>query len=566
MLFGADSVLPLRRSLRPSVHAETDDARTNPRFWRQLAVWGLIAAAGLLFFFRLGTFRVLGSHEVFAVAPARAMLESGDWVVPMYGGYPRLEKPPLIYWCIAGCGKVCGEISPLTARFPTAVAAVMLAMLLGWWGRRWYSTWVGLAAAFVQMTSVWVLIYGRKAEVDMLLCLLTTAALILVVDQPRDESGRRSFFRWTAIFGLLAITWLAKFHYGLGMVLPVIAVSIVSEQNWRRIGSLINPLGWLLLAAAIVVWPYLVLQELPEAHQIWQRETLGRAVGTLGQDTWYYYGPKLLWMALPWTPFALLVVRESWRAAWIERDRRERFLWIWIATQIVVLSLSANKHKQYLMATLPVISLLSARGLVRLATDFATRRRQLSLAWGRGLIVATWCGGIALAAVFWTKQPELRWAGIWTGISFATIGTVGFNFLRRGRVAEAMTATVLNLLVCTVIQIGWVMPARDPRLPLKEIARKCESVTESQHSICVYRLYREGLYCFFDSPAYCEDSAERFVTDLAPGERQYLVGWKPFVDELAESGHVKHLHVWPKTGTRTLPHMADLTLAEFVKD
>ena len=564
MLFGADSVLPMHRALQPRAGAESG-TETTPRHWPQLAGLGLVLAAGLMFFFRLGEFRVLGSHEVFAVAPARAMLETGDWVVPMYGGYPRLEKPPLIYWCIAGWGKVCGEISAATARFPTALSAVLLVGLLGWWGKRWYSSWVGLAAALVQMTSVWMLIYGRKAEVDMLLCLLTTTTLLLVIEQPRNEHGLRSFVRWTAIFGLLSLTWLAKFHYGLGMVLPVVAAFIVSERNWRRLWSFINPLGWLFLAAAILIWPYLVLQELPEAYRTWQRETLGRAVGTLGQDTWYYYGPKLLWMALPWTPFAFLVIRESWRAAWFERNRRERFLWIWLLTQVVVLSLSANKHKQYLMATLPVVSLLSARGLVCLAVDFSTQKRQLSSRWCCSLIAATWCGGIALASVFWFEEPVLRWAGILTGASFACIGTVGFNFLQRGRVAEAMTATVLNLLVCTTIQIGWVMPARDPRLPLVEIAEISASVVEPGRSICVYRLYREGLYCFLDGPAYCEDSADQFVTDLAPGETQYLIGWKPFVDELADCGEIKHLHVWPKTGTRTLPHMADLTLAKFVK-
>ncbi|WP_166825060.1 ArnT family glycosyltransferase [Thalassoroseus pseudoceratinae] len=565
MLFGADSVLPLRRPLQPPAIAKTD-ARTSQQYWQRIAVFGLIFAAGLMFFFRLGDFRVLGSHEVFAVAPARAMLETGDWVVPMYGGYPRLEKPPLIYWCLASWGQVCGDVSAATARFPTALAAVLLAALLGWWGNRWYSRWVGLAAALVQMTSIWVLIYGRKAEVDMLLCLLTTGTLLLVIEQPKDEDGLRSFIRWTVIFGMLAVTWLAKFHYGLGMVLPVVLMSILAERNWRRLWSFFNPLGWAFLAAAMLIWPYLVLQELPDAHRIWQRETLGRAVGTLGQDTWYYYGPKLLWMALPWTPFALLVVRESWRSAWIGRDRRERFLWIWLLTQFVVLSLSANKHKQYLMATLPVISLLSARGLVRLTADFATQRRQLGPSWCRGLIVATWCGGIALASVFWMREPELRWAGVWTGIAFATIGTVGFNFLRNGRVPEAMTATVLNLFVCTIIQIGWVMPARDPRSPLEEIAATCESVADPGRSICVYRLYREGLFCFLDTPAYCEDSAERFVSNMDSGERQYLIGWKPFIEDLNKSGRVNHLHVWPKTGTRTLPHMADLTLAEFIKD
>src|ERR1700740_694123 len=40
---------------------------------------------------------------------ARNMIRSGDWVTPRLDGIVYLEKPPLIYWLIAGSYKIFGE-------------------------------------------------------------------------------------------------------------------------------------------------------------------------------------------------------------------------------------------------------------------------------------------------------------------------------------------------------------------------------------------------------------------------------------------------------------------------
>ncbi len=49
---------------------------------------------------------------------------------------------------------------------------------------------VRTVGALVHMTSVYFISFSRKAEVDMLLCLLTTAALFLVANGAKDESRK----------------------------------------------------------------------------------------------------------------------------------------------------------------------------------------------------------------------------------------------------------------------------------------------------------------------------------------------------------------------------------------
>ena len=101
----------------------------NPREGK---TWWLSAAAvfglGLLIvFFDLEGYRTLTKHEGFVAVVSREMRQTGDWVVPRFGGLPRLKKPPLAYWSAASAGWLFGEDSPWTARFPFAVSALLLA-------------------------------------------------------------------------------------------------------------------------------------------------------------------------------------------------------------------------------------------------------------------------------------------------------------------------------------------------------------------------------------------------------------------------------------------------------
>ena len=161
----------------------------------------------------LGGWRTLGTHEALAAVPARAMADGGDPILPDFGGVPRVKKPPLGYWLIAGAGSVGGGVTAFTARLPSAVSAALLCGVVGWWGGRWYGRRAGVGAALVQATSLWALTYGRKAEVDMTLALLTTAGLAVILTAPPGESAGRTKLRWIAAWIFAGSGWLGKFHF-----------------------------------------------------------------------------------------------------------------------------------------------------------------------------------------------------------------------------------------------------------------------------------------------------------------------------------------------------------------
>ncbi|MDA1016626.1 MAG: glycosyltransferase family 39 protein, partial [Planctomycetota bacterium] len=256
-----------------------------------LSILALIVVGAVVLFFELGGHRTFGSHEVYAAVPAREMISSGDWIVPRYGEVPRLRKPPLGYWAVAASASLFGGLNETTARLPAAICGGLLAVLMGVWAGRWYGRSAGLSAALVQLTSVYVLIFARKSEVDMLLCLLTTTSMFLIAGDPRlglvpgssrgiktRDSVLSVVFnrRWMLIFGLLGITCLAKFHFGLVMVgMPVVVFCLI-HRRWNMLPAVINPVGWVLVALGVGLWPYLVLQVLPDAWSVSRTETIGR--------------------------------------------------------------------------------------------------------------------------------------------------------------------------------------------------------------------------------------------------------------------------------------------------
>ena len=94
----------------------------------------LLGAALTLFFVDLGRSSIWDANEAFYVETPREMMERGDYVVPTFNYEPRLNKPVLSYWMVAGLYNVFG-VSVGVQRFGIAIGGVLIiaaAMCLGW--------------------------------------------------------------------------------------------------------------------------------------------------------------------------------------------------------------------------------------------------------------------------------------------------------------------------------------------------------------------------------------------------------------------------------------------------
>jgi len=508
------------------------DPRERKTWWLSVTALGCLGL--FIVFFDLNGYRTLTKHEGFVAVVSREMLQSGDWVVPRFGGLPRLKKPPLAYWCAAGTSAIFGEHAPWTARFPFAVSALLLAGLVGVWAGKWYGRWAGLAAALVQISCIYVISFARKAEVDMLLCLLTTSALFLVAGAPLHENRRKTAFRWIAIYALLGLAWLAKFHYGPAMVLGVVGVWLVVDRRRPGLWDVFNPLGLLILVAALVIWPWLLLQRVPEAWEIWQAETVGRALGALGREPIWFYVPQVFLLALPWSVLLGKAGKTSFQKAWQEGDRRERFLWVWFITQFAILSASAFKHHHYLMAAMPAVSLILGREVAAFWTDLRSGKILFKKSHVVALAVGFVVLGVGAAIGVSLRWPHLSDAAVNLGIGIAVSGLITSFCLARRRWSQTLTAAGFGFAICYAIVTAVIFPNRDSRQAAVEFASRLRNVVPAERPVCVYGLKEDPLVYYLEGPVFRVESSEILSKHLERRGALALITDRAHLRELQE--------------------------------
>ncbi|HYR57692.1 MAG TPA: glycosyltransferase family 39 protein, partial [Chthoniobacteraceae bacterium] len=126
-----------------------------------LLLWAAIYLPGL------GSTEIKG-EEGRRILPAITMLETGNWLVPYVGGKPFLRKPPLVNWAIAASFKLTGVRNEWTARLPSALCVLALALTIaGTSGPGWLNAETAFAAAVMAMTQFGLLAKARFAGAEI---------------------------------------------------------------------------------------------------------------------------------------------------------------------------------------------------------------------------------------------------------------------------------------------------------------------------------------------------------------------------------------------------------------
>lgn len=388
-----------------------DRTRIGTRGWLALA---LVCAGS--FGIGLGSSCRLSYHEAISGQTAREMLSSGQWLVPTIGGRPWLEKPPLAIWTIAALGELAGAIDETLARMPSAVAAGLIVALIAAWSARRYGRDVGWLAGAIQATTVWLVMRGRLAEADVMLAAVTTGAFVSF-DRLRGPSSGGQVFR--AVFFLLlgAASLLKGIGFGAVLLCASVCIVLAWDRDTKALRSLAWPLGWIGCIAISLAWPLAVATRHPEAIGLWTTHIIGRlgAKSTaFASESWVDYLAAPLWQTLPWTPFALVGPRHSWRNAKLERFGGDRLLFAWAIVPFVLVSLASVRNAHYIIYSLTPWSVWSALGLRRIAEvvrsrgwRFDPRRSTVAAAFAiLGLCIGV--GYLAAARRFHPREDE--WA------------------------------------------------------------------------------------------------------------------------------------------------------------
>jgi len=189
---------------------------------------------------------------------AREMIEHGDWLTPTQDGVPRLQKPPLVYWCEIASVGILGK-NEFAARLPVALAAIAWFAATGLVARRVIGTSsAGVAAAVTLAAFAGTFFFCHLVMPEPFIgCFVALAfwALLGALQERPSEIVRLD--RW------LLAAWmfiaLGTFSKGLhALLFPVVAVSMTAwvqpsvRPIWRRF--ILRPHGWVLFLVILAPW------------------------------------------------------------------------------------------------------------------------------------------------------------------------------------------------------------------------------------------------------------------------------------------------------------------------
>lgn len=334
------------------------------------------------------------------------MIERGDYIVPYFNNQLRLDKPPLTYWAQTVSYCVFGE-TDFAARFPSAIAAALTALVIFAWGMRLDGEKLGWWAAIIFTLSLQTFVHAKAAVADMWLVLFVTLAhwagyeliqLPTLNVQLRklsraggstpntDEINRTSNVKhqtslswWFTFYVALALGFLAK---GPVAWVPLLTVGTTiifarSAQLARRFKFVY---GILLTLALIALWgiPALI-QTRGEFFTIGiGRHVIGRSFATMeghGANS-----PAMYLLLLPFYFVTVFVsffpwsIKLPWLARKLRKERKtgiadpryswnliDKYLVTGIAIIFIIFTLIKTKLPHYTLPAFPLLALLLAR-------------------------------------------------------------------------------------------------------------------------------------------------------------------------------------------------------------
>jgi 4-amino-4-deoxy-L-arabinose transferase-like glycosyltransferase len=518
-------------------------ASVNPR--RRIDWLLLVGFSSFLFFFGLSHFGLVGADEPRYAEVAREMLARRDWITPVLGNQPWLEKPPLYYWQAMVAYAIFG-VSDGAARLPSAVdATLMVIAVFLFLGK--FRPGFELDGALMTASAAGVIGFARAAATDMPLAASFTIALLAWYAW--YQGGSKVCLSGSYLG--LALATLAK-----GPVAPLLAAAILVVFAWvRKDYGLIRRTLWIpgILLFLLIAFPWYVAVEIknPEFFEVFIVEhNLSRFASDLyhHQQPFWYFIPVTLLGLVPWTVFALAALAEGIRQPgwWVRssemlssRQALSLFLTVWLVAPVLFFSLSQSKLPGYILPALPAGALL--------VTEYVERSLAVGHRPAMGLVILHSVLGSALVAVameYPVLAHRLAW-GVGTTVSatVALVLAVGITLTLRSRIGlralRFVTLVPVVLAIAVIVRLD--APDLDRTLSARPVATEVRQLETKRLPLAVLGVSRELEYGL---AFYGQETIQRYDSGEVPAAEHLLIakqGSEIEIDKRVKGRRVSYL-------------------------
>jgi 4-amino-4-deoxy-L-arabinose transferase-like glycosyltransferase len=520
----------------------------------------------VLFVWQLGSTGLVDETPPLFAASARAMAESGDWLIPRVNGLPRYDKPPLVYWLMGAFYALPGQASwnPLgswAARLPSALASVALMLALAHTLLRWPQRPLGVGASAVAAAlafglSPLALVWGRIAVSDALLTGCLGFSLLLAwrcYATGAIGAGRHWWQPWL----VLGLAVLAKGPVAVVLLCLSLLLFAWLQADPAVLRERLRPVAGLALTALLAL-PWYGLALAREGRPFWDSffgyHNLQRFTSVVNRhlQPWWYFVPVLLVAALPASPLLLLGLgraigrlRRNLRRPAFPRpaaDSLGRFAACWLLAVLLFFTAAATKLPSYWLPATPAAGLLIALGAHGGPGD-----RPAALARRLTAALTLLLGLVFLAAPLWVPEihdpemPTLPAELLTSGrlpiaaACFLLAALLGLGPWRRPRRGGSWLVALQMPLVAFVplaLLPSWTLGDRLRSLPVRQMANAAQQQIRPGENLAMVGILKPSLHFYSRRVVLYEGNERRGPVNLADRlRRETRQGQRPSAPE-----------------------------------
>ncbi|MFZ1010161.1 MAG: glycosyltransferase family 39 protein [Candidatus Sulfotelmatobacter sp.] len=466
----------------------------------------LAGFCAFLFFYGLGQFGLIGADEPRYAQVACEMLERGDWITPVLGGEPWLEKPPLYYWQAMVAYKLLG-VGDWAARLPSALDATFLVLAVYFFLRH-FRRGLEVDGALVCASCAGIIGYARAASMDMALAAAFTIGMLGW--WAWRERGNRIYL--AGFYGFMGLGMLAKGPVAPFLAFLVIVLYAASIRDFRLILKTLWLSGIIFFCVIALPWYFAVQIRNPTFfHEFIVEHNLARFSKNLYHHTepvWYYL-PVAALALIPWTVFVIAALVQPVRSWWEKRNSPETraidfeyqfsiFVSCWLIVPLIFFSISKSKLPGYILPAFPAGALLLTDYLRQLLEQKGAQNGSVakSLAVLHGFLAAAPIVPALLIAYLLTQrrlpggQPLLGALAVafmlCSGIALTLVRKAGLRMLR------FVTLIPVVLTVGAVLKLGSV--SLDQKFSARPLSLEIASIETHSLPLAVFHVPRELEY------------------------------------------------------------------------
>ena len=471
---------------------------------RRLALFLLLAASVLPYFVDLNGSSIWDANEAFYVETPREMIESGDFISPTFNYQPRLNKPVLSYWIVAGFFTVFG-VSVGVQRLPIALAAVMMivtAFLLARAGadpprgnhQRSTATESALWAAAGLAVAPRLMMFGRRIFIDIYISMFMALTLLFFALAERYPARRRLFL--LLMYAAAGLGVLTKGPVAAALPALVFAIYLIVHGELKRVRHMMIPAGVLVVLAIAVPWYAALYDRYGWTYitSFFVGENIARYTEGLGVESRRgpsFYIPVVFSDSFPWS-LCLFGAAGLWLSEWrASRQRRDAggetvgtvpdqaqlalrvrtLLWLWVVGTVGFFTFSAAKQDLYIFPIVPAVAALAGLYIARETASGAVAR-PLSLritAAAIGLLLSV--AGVATLYIFQTAGKVYALDGAaFVGAAAAVGGMIAFVLALANRSRAALAVVLMSLVTLNWAFVIRVLPSFERYKPVPSLS------------------------------------------------------------------------------------------------